>query len=203
MTDDLVNYDDIDTLEFELKRNAEAKRDMYVNNKELYAEFVDYHERCKKAGEKLPLTNKIGHAILAISERRAYSRNYLNYTNAWKEEMIGDAVDICCRYVHNFNPEKSNNPFAYITQLVNNAYIQRIKREKRQVYLKSKMIVDSGAFIAGDEDGEVLEHFETDGEVYNNALRFVADYEQRAGEEGQLKRERKEESTFNLGSLFE
>ena len=37
----------------------------------------------------------------------------------------------CVQYVHNFNPEKSQNPFAYFTQIIHYAFLRQYpKREK-------------------------------------------------------------------------
>ena len=41
-------------------------------------------------------------------------------------------------YAHNFNPEKSKNPFAYFTQIIYYAFLRRIEREKKQAYVKYK-----------------------------------------------------------------
>jgi hypothetical protein len=46
--------------------------------------------------------------------------------------------------IHNFNPEKSQNPFAYFTQIIHYAFLRRIQREKRQLEIKNKIIERSG-----------------------------------------------------------
>ena len=56
----------------------------------------------------------------------------------------------------NFNPEKSNNPFAYFTQIIYYAFIRRIQKEKKQMLIKSKLIANAGAEnmmdqLAGDD----------------------------------------------------
>ena len=56
----------------------------------------------------------------------------------------------------NFNPDKSNNPFAYFTQIIYYAFIRRIQKEKKQMLVKSKMIQNAGIenmmdSIAGDD----------------------------------------------------
>ncbi len=38
----------------------------------------------------------------------------------------------------NFNPEKSKNPFAYFTQIIYYAFLRRIEKEKKQLYIKYK-----------------------------------------------------------------
>ena len=43
----------------------------------------------------------------------------------------------------NFNPEKSNNPFAYFTQIIYYAFVRRIQKEKKQVTIKQKLIMEA------------------------------------------------------------
>lgn len=57
--------------------------------------------------------------------------------------MIGDAIENCLRYIHNFDPDKSKNPFAYFTQIMSFAFIRRIDKEKKQSYIKYKAIENS------------------------------------------------------------
>jgi DNA-directed RNA polymerase specialized sigma24 family protein len=57
---------------------------------------------------------------------------------SYKDEMIADAIENCVSAAHSFDPEKSNNPFAYFTQIAWNAFIRRISKEKKQAYIKHK-----------------------------------------------------------------
>jgi hypothetical protein len=50
----------------------------------------------------------------------------------------------CIQYLHNFNPEKSQNPFAYFTQIIHYAFIRRIGKEKRQLEIKNKILEKTG-----------------------------------------------------------
>ena len=56
--------------------------------------------------------------------------------------MISDGIENCLQYLDNFNPEKSNNPFAYFTQIIYYAFIRRIQKEKKQVTIKQKLIME-------------------------------------------------------------
>ena len=58
--------------------------------------------------------------------------------------MISDGIENCLQYVANFDPEKSNNPFAYFTQIIYYAFIRRIQKEKKQTTIKQKLIMKGG-----------------------------------------------------------
>ena len=56
--------------------------------------------------------------------------------------MISDGIENCLQYLDNFNPEKSNNPFAYFTQIIYYAFIRRIQKEKKQTTIKNRLIME-------------------------------------------------------------
>ena len=58
--------------------------------------------------------------------------------------MISDGIENCVQYVHNFNPEKSQNPFAYFTQIIHYAFLRRIQKEKKQLEIKNKILERTG-----------------------------------------------------------
>jgi hypothetical protein len=183
-----ILHSDIDALTFELacKAPAQSKPAQYVNNKELQAEFLKYWDIKQKWLEEgkgvPPLTHKIGQAIIDISTRRTYSRNFVGYTQAWKEEMIGDAIETCARYAHNYNPVKYSNPFAYITQLVTNAIILRIKREKLHTYIKFKTYDNAHGFSGLLDDNiseDDLQLMDETTDMYRDHLTYIADFESR------------------------
>ena len=62
----------------------------------------------------------------------------------FREDMIGDGIENCVQYIHNFNPQKSSNPFAYFTQIIYYAFLRRIQKEKKQLEIKTKIIEKTG-----------------------------------------------------------
>lgn len=184
---------DIESLEFELSRKEPVVKttNQYVNNKELQAEFVVYHAKKvqwqSEGRGNPPLTNKIGQAIMDIATRRTYSRNFIGYTQSWKEEMIGDAIETCVKYCHNYDPTRFNNPFAYITQLVTNAIIQRIKREKTQTYIKYKAFDNANGFHGELDDNlceDDIQLINENSGMYNDYLSYIADFEDKYMKKG-------------------
>ena len=69
--------------------------------------------------------------------------------------MISDGIENCVQYIHNFNPEKSQNPFAYFTQIIYYAFLRRIQREKRQLDIKNKILEKTGFDEVFVDDGLV------------------------------------------------
>ncbi len=132
---------------------AKQKSRHYVDNKEFLRAMIEWKEECNKADEILPVTDYIGECFLKIANHLSYRPNFINYT--YRDEMISDGIENCLQYVKNFNPEKSNNPFAYFTQIIYYAFLRRIAKEKRQTHIKNKMIekdtFDSYTTMDGDD----------------------------------------------------
>ena len=118
----------------------------YVDNKKLFAVMVKYREALdkyrkaqKKTKRKLKppvIPDYVGECLLKIATRLSNKPNFANYT--FREDMISDAMENCILYMHNFDPKKSQNPFAYFTQIIHYAFIRRIEREKKYSYTKYK-----------------------------------------------------------------
>jgi len=132
-----------------LKPGTMAKRkrsEHYVNNKEFLAALIRYREDREIAeiqGKPRPVIPRyIGECFLKIANHLSFKPNFVNYM--FKEDMISDGIENCVQYIHNFNPEKSQNPFAYFTQIIHYAFLRRIQREKRQLEIKNKIIERSG-----------------------------------------------------------
>ena len=122
------------------------KSEHYVNNKELLEALIVYRAKVAVAKEKdLPkprITNYLGECFLKIATHLSYKPNFVNYM--FRDDMISDGIENCVQYIHNFDPEKSRNPFAYFTQIIHYAFLRRIQKEKKQLDIKTKIIERSG-----------------------------------------------------------
>ena len=118
----------------------------YVNNKEFTAAIIEHNSACrladKKGLEKPKISEYIGECIYKIATRLSTKPNFINYS--YRDEMICDGIENCLQYIENFNEEKSNNAFAYITQIIYFAFLRRIQKEKKQQAIKQKAIMESG-----------------------------------------------------------
>jgi hypothetical protein len=117
-----------------------AKAKNYINNKTLYTSMIEHRTKLKDAIDnnrtKPQVSNYIGQSILLICNNLAKKPNFSGYT--YKQEMISDGIIDCIAAVDNFDPDRTNNPFAYFTQIAWNAFIRRIHKEKKQTYIKHK-----------------------------------------------------------------
>ena len=127
------------------RKNAK-KKEHYVDNKQFLHELIIYRNKCAQAAEKGEpkprVSNYIGECFLKIATHLSYRPNFINYM--YREDMIGDGIENCIQYIHNFNPDKSSNPFAYFTQIVYYAYLRRIAKEKRQQSIREKILERKG-----------------------------------------------------------
>ena len=143
---------------------AKKKSEHYVNNKELLAALIDYRAEVAVAKAKdLPkprISNYLGECFLKIATHLSYKPNFVNYM--FRDDMISDGIENCVQYIHNFDPNKSKNPFAYFTQIIHYAFLRRIQKEKKQLEIKTKiiektgydevMVVDDGALTSSSSD---------------------------------------------------
>jgi len=143
---------------------AKKKSEHYVNNKELLGALIDYRAEVAVAKAKdLPkprISNYLGECFLKIATHLSYKPNFVNYM--FRDDMISDGIENCVQYIHNFDPAKSKNPFAYFTQIIHYAFLRRIQKEKKQLEIKTKiiektgydevMVVDDGALTSSSSD---------------------------------------------------
>lgn len=118
------------------------KKKYYVNNAQLLESMkkyrADVEEYEKNGGREPRLSDYVGQCIMLISKKLASRPNFSGYS--FREEMESDAIENCVMAAKNFDPNRSNNPFAYFTQVAWNAFIRRISKEKKQSYIKHKNI---------------------------------------------------------------
>ena len=160
---------------------ARAKSEHYVNNKELLEALTKYraaveksykeafnvdlsempnNERAKQWKGKPTINNYLGSCFLKIATHLSYKPNFVNYM--FREDMISDGIENCIQYIHNFDPEKSKNPFAYFTQIIHYAFLRRIQREKRQLDIKNKIVEKTGFETLMTADSNLTSEYRND-----------------------------------------
>jgi len=141
----------------ERKVNVARKKQHYVDNEKFLVVMTDYREKylqAKDEEEELPIIpDYAGECFLKIAERLSHRPNFINY--AFREEMVSDGIENCVMYASNFNPEKSTNPFAYFTQIIYFAFLRRIEKEKKQLYIKYKTMEEYSSLEDHVDMGEM------------------------------------------------
>ena len=168
----------------------EKKPKHYVNNADFLDALVVYKEKCdvaKEAGKEDPqIPNYIGECFLKIAEHLSRKPNFISYS--FRDEMIADGIENCLMYFRNFDPSKSKNPFAYFTQIIYYAFLRRIMKEKKQLYVKYKATEQYGILdeyeMYEDSDGHMKQF-----QMYDNISEFIHNFEEskRKKKEGKVK----------------
>jgi hypothetical protein len=150
----------------------------YINNADFCKALTDYKELVQKAKdegkEKPSIPNYIGECFLKIAEGLSHKPNFINYT--YRDEMISDGVENCLMYFENFDTSKSSNAFAYFTQIIYYAFLRRIQKEKKQMYVRYKATENFGIFneaeLMGYDEGN-----QRPFELYDNISEFIENFE--------------------------
>lgn len=133
----------------------------YIDNKKFCKSMIEWKKLVREAEEcdekRPPITDYIAESFLKIAEHLSHRPNFINYP--FREDMIGDGVENCLLYAHNFDPEKSTNPFSYFTQIIYYAFLRRIEKEKKQAFIKYKCLQ------LKDVDGKYVEWLKKESDV--------------------------------------
>ena len=111
----------------ESKKSKKDKKAHYVNGKEFTQDIRDYYS----SGSD-DVGDKLGESIFKIAKGLSYAPNFINYS--YKDDMVGDAIVKMFSALKSkkFNLDTGNNPFSYFTTIAFHAFINRIKKEKKQ-----------------------------------------------------------------------
>lgn len=112
-----------------------AKKRNYLNNPDMLREI-------KASLEKGDMTNELVNMLMKLTERYGNHPKYCNYT--YNDDMKAYALLMLCRTWHKFNPERSDNPFAFFTQCIKHSFFQYLNREKKQRNIRDELLIDSG-----------------------------------------------------------
>ena len=157
---------------------AKKKTIHYIDNSKFLEEMIKYRDAVAAAKLKNeippPVTEYIGECFMKIAQRLSFRPNFINY--AFKDDMISDGIENCLQYIHNFNPEKSTNPFAYFTQIIYYAFIRRIQKEKKQLYIKYKAIENHDLIAQGEDEHYQGSDVTSDFKI--NMHEFIETFEQ-------------------------
>ena len=131
----------------------------YVNNAEMLNAVKLYKAALEEARanntEDPRIPEYLGECILKIATNLSRKYNFVNYS--YRDDMILDGIENCMQCMHSFDPTKSSNPFSYFTQVIYFAFLRRIAKEKKQSYIRGKLIQEMAfeSFEIQDHDDDV------------------------------------------------
>lgn len=111
------------------------KPGVYVTNKALLAEF-------KRSREKGEMTTELAKMVMLICERYARRGSYASYT--YNDDLQSFALMNLVKSWKSFNPEKSQNPFAYFTSCIHNSFLQYLNQERKHRNIRDALLVENG-----------------------------------------------------------
>ena len=116
----------------------------YVNNRELFDSLVIYRQKLElteAAGLERPvMPEEVSSAILRICTKLSRMHNFIGYS--YRNDMISDAILQVTAKFHKFEPTKSENPFAYFSQIAWQSFVARIKEEQKHTSIRARLIND-------------------------------------------------------------
>lgn len=128
----------------------------YVRNKDLLPEII----KCRDRGK---ISEYLGEMLLLIVNNYARRSNWSNYT--YKDDMKGHAMVHLTNAALKFDPKRSQNPFAYYTQVTKNAFIQILKQERKHRDIRDAKLLDQGL----DPSFSFQEHWKAEMEAQRKA----------------------------------
>ena len=167
---------------------SKKKSEHYVNNKELLEALIVYRSKVEKSFMEIngreptkadrsqhwpgkpQITNYLGECFLKIATHLSYKPNFVNYM--FRDDMISDGIENCVQYIHNFDPNKSKNPFAYFTQIIHYAFLRRIQKEKKQLEIKTKIIEKTGYDEVMMVDDSLLSNSSSDYNTIKDNIQY-------------------------------
>ncbi len=178
------------------------KKVNYVDNAKFYREIVEHKRRVDesvKEGREPPrLPEYIGECIWKIANKLSNKPCFMNYS--YKDEMVSDGIENCIMYFKDFDPNKTQNPFAYFTQIIYYAFLRRISKEEKNRYIIYKnfqeSIVNQGkdAVLIDSENNTLVPT-----QMYDNINDFMAKFEKKE----EVKKQKRKEQKQGLTKFYE
>ena len=115
----------------------------YLTNKELLTELTI----CREKGV---MSNELARMFMLLVNKYSTKPNWAGYS--YIEDMRSCALVVICKNWQQFNPEKSQNPFAFFTQVIKNEFCAYINREKKTTSIKDTLMKEAGLSGWGWDD---------------------------------------------------
>lgn len=94
---------------------------------------MDYKIK-KKINPDYSMARDLAEVLLIIIDKMLGSPSFRGYSEDWKEEFRGRAIEHVLKYGHNFDATKSksgrNDPYNYFAMIISNAFVQSMRKCK-------------------------------------------------------------------------
>jgi hypothetical protein len=119
---------------YRIKKNGQS----YIVGKSHWRGSFDGGEFCKTHGG---LTDNLARMLMKLTEKYALKGNWRNYS--YREEMQGQAVLQLCQVALQFDESRSQNPFAFLTQISYNSFLRILNMEKKNQKLRDDLLIQN------------------------------------------------------------
>lgn len=152
---------------------------MYLDKVELHNALVEYLtqcENCIEQGIERPrIPEYIGECIYLLNHNLAKRANFSGYS--FKEDMIDNGIELCLRYIRNYNFRKYNNPHAFFTYYAWRGFVDIINAEEDQAYIRAKLSVSPDELNSALQEAD--KDYHPDSEDLASPYFDIEDYEKR------------------------
>lgn len=105
----------------------------YLSNKQMLEEIVTCQEKGK-------ISDKLGKMFVLLATHYATKPNFSGYS--YKDEFVASGILACCVAFPKFDKKKSDNPFAYFTQVIHHAFLQTLNKEKNSQNIRDSLLIE-------------------------------------------------------------
>lgn len=142
-----------------------AEKNNYIQNEQLLEEFIVWRQKWKEYSDMdkehlPPISDYMARAFIEIPTRYSRSPKFNGYT--YKDDLISAAIYAILKYFWKFDPEISNNPFAFITQIAYFTFIAEIQKERKESYIKyvttSDFLTRAEGLLEAEEEATIQEN---------------------------------------------
>lgn len=147
---------------------APPKKKNYLNNADLMKELAKSREQDK-------MTDELAKMLMMLCNKYAKHSDYISIYS-YDDDMKAFALLTVCKVWRSFNPAKTNNPFAYFTQILRHAFYQYLNHETRQRTIKDELLISIGE----EPSFTYMENFRDNGEFDMGTEVVTRNYEEKS-----------------------
>ena len=78
--------------------------------------------------------------VCFVSNTLCKKTNFSGYS--YKDEFVASGILACCVAFPKFDKKKSDNPFAYFTQVIHHAFLQTLNKEKNSQNIRDSLLIE-------------------------------------------------------------